>query len=896
MATLNEIPLSFLQHHSYILHVAKRSNYRYNYGSPELFPSDFDGTIGDFLDSDIKNDYMPLYTKICKEGVDQEREFKIKDFIIELYDVTRSHSPFKQFRLYSLMQDRTRPEVYKTSDFDTLTLEEVFEKVDENTRAIMGLSLVVNDQYRECLGLDVFNKVREEDDFLTQLRRFIDCYKIYKQALPVKRNNDNQGEVFARIYQYKQYDSTAPTRNDLALEFKLTNEGITAKVKSLLKECRLMIFDRGLDFLLPDSFYKRINDLTSFVASKNLITKQQLISQIGLQIDEKALTFIVDLYKMQELDLDVFGICYSTKVVGVQDIKKSASSLWDYFSKNPLGLTKNLVDKDCLKKASGNVKAGISDLMDASPCFIKESDGDETLYFIKWQYIKNISERIARILYEEENHQLELAEIVRIYNDRAKRSNVNIDQITTNSVTSNDHIQCIGKTGLWKLVDASASMNNDVRGAETLLKEFLSSQEKDNEFDFNDFKAYLLARNIDNYSDKSLGATICTLGYKKKVRGGSVYVLNNIKRWSVRELVESAAQLLAESSGKCLTKTDIRNTLQEKYSKPVNYGTLTNALEQAVDLFEIQPAGRSVRVILLNERLSEVDFSRYDKVHKHPPYQTAIIQTAIDELLRSKDHSMLMSDLKDIVDKYIPSDIHDNIVYKIFEREEIFKKSDTKPKVISLDLKLYKEQYANQMSLYDANESDTTEVAKVQPDGDLEFGFDWSVLKEMIISHNSLAFDVKSHADKLTVLDRMYAIMRGSESDVFSDSQFWKILDMWYRLYRYPTSCYERELLGTKLVLGLENYLQNLLIMYGTSAADEGLIGKINVCQAVGSLPSREQQGHKINRMIGNLAAIRNRYSHENNEKFHGDAHVYNTIDKFMRFYIMVAEYNCRLG
>ncbi len=897
MATLNEIPLSFLQHHSYILHVSTRSDYRFTYGSSKLFPTDFNGTIGEFLDSDIKNNYLSLYSKICREKIDRGRDFRIKDFIIDLYEVTKSQYPFKQFRLYSFFKEDLRPEIYATDTYDKLSLEELFKKADEDTRALIGLNLVVNDQYKECLNLSEFSKVREDDDFLSQLRKFINCYSVYKQALPVRRNNNSQGEFFSRMYQYRHGEIQVPTLEELADEFKRTREGMRIKLKNLINECRSMILENGLDYLLPSSFASRIDAMTSTISSNELLKKEQLISLIGSQVDKKTLAFIINLYNLQELNLGIFGIYYSTRKVSLQDIHKYVASIEDFFSRNPLGTAMHLVKKDCLKKASDDIKAILTTMVEVSPCFTKSLIDEENVFFIKWQYIKNTSERIARLIFEQETHELQLEDIVKAYNERALRSNVPIDPININVVNQRpDLIHSIGRTGLWKLVDKSAPINNEVTGAEDLLKQFLSTLEKDCEFDFNDFKAYLCGRNVTNYSDKSLGAIINSLGYKKKVRGSSIYVQNNIKHWSVRELVEATASLLEKSSNRSLSKTDIKNLLQEKYSRPVNYGTLTNALEQADDLFAQEQVGRSIIVSLLSKRLSDVDFSVYDKVHEYPPYQTAVIQTAIDELSRAKDKSMLMSDLRDIVIKYIPSDIHSNIIYKIFEREQIFKKSDTTPKIISLDLQIYKESYTEQSSMFDDVKSDKNEVDKTTSNNDIEYGYDWNILKEMIISHHTLTFSSRDHNDKLKVLDRMYDIMRGKQSDVFSDSQFWKILDMWYRLYKYPTSCYERELLGTKLILGIENYLENLLSSHNTFIFSDGLVSKINKCQSIGCLPLRDDKEHKINKMIGKLVNIRNRYSHTNNEKYHGDSHVYNTIDLCMRFYIMVAEYDCNLG
>jgi hypothetical protein len=182
-------------------------------------------------------------------------------------------------------------------------------------------------------------------------------------------------------------------------------------------------------------------------------------------------------------------------------------------------------------------------------------------------------------------------------------------------------------------------------------------------------------------------------------------------------------------------------------------------------------------------------------------------------------------------------------------------------------------------------------------DFDIEFGFDWDELKQLIIDNVGTAFDGASKEKSIAILDKMYDIMKGSFSVLSSKSQFWKALDLWNRLYKYPTSNYERELLSTKLILGVENYINRLMYMYGVADTQKGLQHKIDAAQKCGLLPNRHISEHRINQLIGPVIGIRNRYSHTNNERYHDPLSIYETIDTCMEFYIRVAKFaveNCK--
>lgn len=108
----------------------------------------------------------------------------------------------------------------------------------------------------------------------------------------------------------------------------------------------------------------------------------------------------------------------------------------------------------------------------------------------------------------------------------------------------------------------------------------------------------------------------------------------------------------------------------------------------------------------------------------------------------------------------------------------------------------------------------------------------------------------------------------------------------------YPTSPYERELLSTKLILGVENYISNLLGI-DNNPDENGLYLKIIKAQDEGFLPNRYAK-HKINKLVGRIITNRNRYSHTNNEGQHGFNDILKNINLCLKFYIYVAEYNAQ--
>jgi hypothetical protein len=568
-------------------------------------------------------------------------------------------------------------------------------------------------------------------------------------------------------------------------------------------------------------------------------------------------------------------------------------TLSDYFSAYPIGVTAGQVNAH-LKQLDDDYRIIALRFMDAASSFKSEQVESETLYFIKWQYLKNTSDRIARILYEN-NGSMELKQIVEEYNSRTARVQ-GIDTITNHIKNERPNlIEIVGRTGTWRLKTNTVLQNDGVKSIEDLIKEFLKSLSSDTEFAYGELQEFVLNRVGDVYPDRSIKTTINRLGYVVKTKGEDIYALSDKARWSLSELIKAIAETLLAASGRTMRRADLINTIQKNTDRAVNAQTFSVAIETAKDLFKVEDVNRKVKYIsLIPGTLTDVDFSIYQVERDAPEYYKAIKQTAIYELLQGRNKPMLLNDLKSTVEQCVPSDRDDNVIYKIFEREDIFVKSDDTPKKISLNIKLYKELYSNSLSMYKSGKGGATAASR---DFDIEFGFDWDELKQLIIDNVGTAFDGASKEKSIAILDKMYDIMKGSFSVLSSKSQFWKALDLWNRLYKYPTSNYERELLSTKLILGVENYINRLMYMYGVADTQKGLQHKIDAAQKCGLLPNRHISEHKINQLIGPVIGIRNRYSHTNNERYHDPLSIYETIDTCMEFYIRVAKFaveNCK--
>ena len=888
MVTLNEIPLSFLKEHSYILHVSGRGDYRYNYGKDSLFPDNLEMSVGEFLDSDLIKTNKSLYSKICRDIDDHGRQLVIKHVILDLYEAVNSGISFEIIRKNTRMPSQYMPVFYASDQYDHQSLKDVFRLCDKDVRAIMGINLSANEQYTQCLKLKEFASIDNDDEFYAQIRNFVNAYVTYASI------GSNQSEIFKYKYKHLPFGSDFNAK-EMAKQLDISVSAVGNNINKAIDECKSFLLENTIGYFLPASFIERIKHLKFYMGNQSICKKEHITALLGCDIDKQTFSFVCDLFDLKSFEFDDAETFYLRDTVSLKQVRLLLQSMDEYFTVHPLGVTINRIHAELLHGLSQEEKNIAVRIIEISNRFYHQEYEGEIVYFIKWPYLKKISERVARILFESENKELKLSEIIKIYNDKCKRATVKVKRITSISNDREDLIECIGRTGLWRLRNRDAVGECQCSNVEDIIKQYISTLDNDNEIDFDQLKLYLEQRRITNYSDKSLATRLNNLGYKKECKGENIYVLNDTKKWKIEELIHSMAEVLVVAPNRTILRSELIQAVQKKNNnRVVNQGSFSRALEIASELFSVEKVNsKKVLISLVCPSINDIDFSVYEAEKNSPEYLTAVIQTAVDELLRCENVTMSLYDLKNRVEKYVPSDINNNVIYKIFDKEDIFIKSEISPKTITLNLALYKELYSDKTSLYF---SDKESSSKLIDEEYPLFGFDWVYLKKMIISNQSNAFSSGASMEhKNNILDKMYDLMRADLRELTPDNQFWKVLDLLNRLYLYPTSCYDRELLSTKLILGVENYLSNLLRINGIEPGEDGLHNKITKSQMCRLLPNRSISEHKINKLIGPVITSRNRYSHTNNEHKHGFNDVLKNISLCLSFYIYIAEYNLAL-
>ena len=573
--TLNEIPLSFLRDHSYILLVSGRSDYEYPYSSKPL-PEDFDGSIGDFLDElseddELKKKYKKFLEQIQRDIIADNKRLCVKELVVGLYEAVNCDVPFELFRVHSDFPEKHRPAIYKNADWDTMSLREVFQRCDADTRRLLGINLSANDQYRACIKLLEFKNINNADSFTVQLRSFVKCFGEYSKSL---FREAHRSVIFSRFFKYIPYNTDTTELKDLAAELNMTASGVGNHLKKAIELCWQLMFEGAVDCYFPETFIDRIYELKKFINSKlPMVKREDLCKFIGSDIDEKTLAFICKLFDIKLYQYKDYDSIYVQPHIKYKQLDKMFVALSDYFSANPIGVTSRQVNIH-LNKLEDEYRNIALQFIEEASSFASEQVEGETMYFIKWQYLKNTSERIARILYEN-GGSMELKQIVEEYNSRATRVQ-GIDTITSRIKNERPNlIEIVGRTGTWRLKTSTVLQNDGVKSIEEMIKEFLKGLVSDVEFAYGDLKEFLLNRVGDVYPDRSIKTTINRLGYVVKTKGEDIYVLNDKSRWSLSELIKTMAYTLLAAACRTMRRVDLINTIQENTGRSVNAQTFS---------------------------------------------------------------------------------------------------------------------------------------------------------------------------------------------------------------------------------------------------------------------------------------------------------------------------------
>ncbi len=919
MATLSTIPFDFIWDNYFILSHSINCDGQHVFkfkGSGRRYNEHKDGSIaeniGDFTDNMAK--------RISKE---EERICNLYEIFYENEMECAFFEKIAKDWIFAQRKDEWISRIFRTNE-DSLAGGSVGENdllvVQEDNRSPLAQQLIncrytlsdedncsllarlatqwsyVKDLYR--IQQKYFSQ-HDGVDVNTMIRSFVNNFVKYKSEYDritssLGRSSSETGKILSAFKcRYEYSHGIEPSEKSMLAE-NFDIDHIGEKFVGVLKQCEILL-----------EYQKIIEGPYSALA--------EFIKSVRCRIDSDKILFIKEIPDIK--DLDNYSKNFLYEMIGVYEKEIDYTNDVVLLKNSDIGCVRGLysdmVEVLRMYPFSFNPESDLERLFVRKKSLLKNlplvtyivqnsgmfEDVNDGLKQVKFKYLYPTGVRFARILLDNPKpHRMHKDDVLAKYNEIARAYGLVDYNDRDFSITRCDFIESEGKSGFWKLKDMSVTTDNARKGATDLVRDFLATLASVQEFHIDALKKYLKDVNRE-CPDRSLRTTINGLGYITKEKGKGIYILKDSSskdKWTIVELIESMVTILAsDAKDRTMSKTDLKAKLKKLKGKNVNDGTWCNAIKKAPELFSVSKNGRRGELVsLLPDTIENIDFSIYEPEKGSPEYRKAVYQTAIDELLRCKDYTMLLRDLKNIVEKEVPDDIYNNIIYRIFNQEDIFIKSNTEPKYITLNLEVYKKLYADaDKSLFDSDKD-----SKVSKDlENFNYGFDWNILKMEILSHQNEAFlPSLTSAEKNVVLDKMYEIMKGKLQELTSERQFWKTLDLLNRLYLYPTSCYDRELLSTKLILGVENYLSNLLELNGLESGESGLYNKILIAQTSNLLPNRNFS-HKINALIGYVISSRNNYSHNNNEKNNGFNAVLINIDRCLKFYIYIAEYICKL-
>lgn len=921
MATLSTIPFNFIWDNYFILsYTITPRNHQFQFKTGRMDKEHRDGSIAYNIDNGAFTDNMVRRINSQKERVCNLYEI--------LYDNQMECAFFEKIAkdwILAQETDRWISRMFRTNEDglagggvgenDLLVVQEDnrsplaqqlvncrYTLSEENSCHFLARLATQWDNVKTLYRIQSYFGQHNADDVNTMIRSFVGNFVKYKSAydeIPsiLGRNRGDANDLAAILSAFKcryEYSHGIEPSEKSMLAENFDIDHIGEKFVGVLKQCEILL-----------EYQKIIEGPYSALA--------EFIKSVRCRIDGDKILFIKEIPEIK--DLDNYSKNFLYEMIGIYEKEIDYTNDVVLLKNSDIGCVRNLcsdmVDVLRMYPFSFNPESDLERLFVRKKSLLKNlplvryivqnsgmfEDVNDGLKQVKFKYLYPTGVRFARILLDNPKpHRMHKDDVLAKYNEIARAYGLVEYNDRDFSVTRCDFIESEGKSGFWKLKDMCVTTDNARKGATDLVRDFLATLASVQEFHIDALKKYLKDVNRE-CPDRSLRTTINGLGYITKEKGKGIYILKDSSskdKWTIVELIESMATIMAsDAKDRTMSKADLKEKLKKLKGKNVNDGTWCNAIKKAPELFSVSKNGRRGELVsLLPDTIENIDFSIYEPEKGSPEYRKAVYQTAIDELLRCKDYTMLLRDLKNIVEKEVPDDIYNNIIYRIFNQEDIFIKSNTEPKYITLNLEVYKKLYADaDKSLFDSDKD-----SKVSKDlENFNYGFDWNILKMEILSHQNEAFlPSLTSAEKNVVLDKMYEIMKGKLQELTSERQFWKTLDLLNRLYLYPTSCYDRELLSTKLILGVENYLSNLLELNGLESGESGLYNKILIAQTSNLLPNRNFS-HKINALIGYVISSRNNYSHNNNEKNNGFNAVLINIDRCLKFYIYIAEYICKL-
>lgn len=753
------------------------------------------------------------------------------------------------------------------------------------------------------------------ESYTSLIKRFIDeVSELYKKC-----GKKDCADAIRLAYQYG-YDI-----NSIAVNKKKTR----ARIEQWLTE-RNSKYKSFVWVLKNNILASNVSDMLFYAVSDEFCSAMQNIEQLckktpleaslktflGDGADDNVINFILHYLGAKIFDGKVYGTLITERFVIINCELQHLTKKWGAVF-NLMRECVKPINKDTLiihlrkkfKQLPRQVEDVILNIIENSNQFDVKKTDLTTEYSLTWQELLSMQSRIERILYEKKE-AMQRKTIEEEYNRRLRIYGLSDPEVFNINASKNIHQLHQGGTWIWK---EYTNINKTISRTE-LIRQYVAKVQK---FRMEEIMEYLreIIPDIKERSVKTILTSYCrstTEGY---------YIDRNCKAdfsdlhiATTEDILPNLVNIMNKT--KEYTYRDLGLIYSDKYKISVPVSKIRTTCNNSNFFIIIKGLSRKVpNKVKINP---EWDGCYKPEVKDgkrgiQAEWKKRVREEMICKLRYSPNYEMASNELCKHIASFVPSDISNTGVYKIFQDESIFivkEKTSGRGNIIALNIEEWEKEY--KQHLVDKDDCATTykyeayneRLKQVQQQQSSRPLYNMSTKNEddlnnlytsmqSLISYNlqQLVRDNMGIVDFKDVWSYMIEQMNIREGGV--DNAYYRMLNQLYGYMFGSTTRNDRYFLWVEIRLNYEPYLKKLLSLRGfpvvkikgeNKGKEMQLKDLINQCQENNILPKKEVDCF-VSKCISHILTTRNFKGH-NAENTPNDTIIVQNIQKVLILYL----------
>lgn len=731
-------------------------------------------------------------------------------------------------------------------------------------------------EYAESKHIPVLPSPGNEDEsYASLIKRFIG------EVVVVYRRNEKEdaADAIELIYKYGQ------DRNLVAIRKEKNVETIRQWTTSNQPQYRSFMWvlhnivsgaDENQHYTISEDFRNAMEKVQQLCDTTPL--KSSLEQLLGNGVDDCVIKFVLDYANALVFDRPHTRIKEEFIVANcdLKPLNDKWKEIFEFLVKAIKPVIKESIILHIRKKFKSlppNVERILMDIIENSNQFISKCDGKVTTYQLRWDELAGMQSRIERILYEHKN-SMHKADIEAEYMRRLHESGLEKPEVFKINSSKNIFQLIEGGTWIWReYTDETRTITR-----EKLIRQYAARQQK---FRLEEIMEYLqeIIPSIKEGTVKTLLTKYCistTEGFY--VDKNSKVDSNDLHKSTKADIVPDLIKIMNKNQE--YTIYELSDAYSAEYGIAIPVSKIRRACKD-VDVFFIVSHGKRGKGAPTKVKINPSWDGHYETKDRKQGVQAEwkhnVLEEAINKLRYSPNYEMILSELSQHLMSFIPKDIKKNNLYKIFNDESIFRKSNDGNNVtISLNQQVWKEESKrNDASICKYQESDFELLQKQQQllkDPFYNMSTKTDDLKNLCSSTKSfISWNLQRIEEENMGIGNFeevweYMIENMNIYNGGENNAYYRMLN---RLYGYmfgSTTRTDRYYLWIEICLNFEPYLKKLLALNNYAVTDRDgnnlqLKKLIELCQNERILPRKEDRCY-ISSCIGGILKKRNFKGH----------------------------------